>query len=151
MSARHVRRARTSVVALLACAAAAGGCASLAARRAPPPSLLGAFDDDYGGRHTVSRTEWRQGTKARYAIVEWAPTERYLIARNTDDHPTAPGKWTRIDWVTLDGMAPWTWAFCFSAYDAPSRDSAAATRVAKPETPRTGCNGFPYSRLKRAE
>ena len=37
-----------------------------------------------------------------------------------------------------------------TAYEAPTADSAEATRTARPETPRTGCNGYPYSRMKRA-
>ena len=34
-------------------------------------------------------------------------------------------------------------------YEAPTADSAEATRTAMPETPRTGCNGYPYSRMKQ--
>jgi hypothetical protein len=113
-----------------------------------PPLPLGRFGDDYGGTHVVSPTTWQQGNSARYSIVAWQPAERYLIAQNDSLNPSAPGRWTRIDWVPLDGMMPWTWAFCFAAYDAPSADSAEATRVARAATPRTGCNGFPYSRLR---
>ncbi len=148
-----MRRIAAAVLLSVAAASAASGAAAGAAPSPPPPVMppLGRFTDDYGGTHVVSRTEWQQGTKARYTIVAWHPEGRYLIAQNGPDNPGAPGKWTRIDWVLLEGMAPWTWAFCFSAYEAPTRDSAEATRIAKPETPRTGCNGFPYSRLKPAE
>lgn len=159
MIARRPRAAGLASLALLAQLAlvlSLGACASGRVRApdgetaAPPPALVGTFTDDYGGSHTVSRDAWLQGTTARYEIVEWVPASRYLVARNASDHPTAPGNWMRIDWVLLDGMPPWRWAFCFSAYDAPTREDAAATRIAKPETPRTGCNGFPYSRLKPA-
>ncbi len=119
--------------------------------RPSPPFPTGAFEDDYGGMHTVSATEWRQGTVARYRIVMWDSAGRFLIAQNDSANTSAPARWTRIDWVMLDGMPPWTWAFCFSAYDAPTREAAEATRIARPETPRTGCNGRPYSRLKARE
>ncbi len=114
----------------------------------PPSFLLGRFDDDYGGVHEVLPDEWRQGTSARYRIVEWNTAERYLLAVNDSANSSDPGRFTRIDWVTLTGMPPYTWAFCFSAYKASSLDEARSTRIARPETPRTGCNGFPYSRLR---
>jgi hypothetical protein len=129
-------------------------CASAATRRDPASGLrlatvpIGQFFDDYGSMQTVSATEWRQGAYARYQIVAWDTVARYLIARNDSANPTAGGRWTRIDWVPLDGMPPWRWGFCFSAYGAETREAAEATRIARPETPRTGCNGHPYSRLR---
>ena len=60
-------------------------------------------------------------------IVEWHVAEQYLIAQNAPDDPTAPGRWTRIDWVELDGMPPFRWGFCLTEYQAPSRDAARAT------------------------
>ncbi len=110
----------------------------------------GKFADDYGGTHVVTDSTWQQGRSATYRIVKWDSAARYVIAQNGAENPTAPGLWTRIDWITLNEMPPYTWAFCYSAYDAPTADSAEATRVARPEMPRTGCNGYPYSRLKPA-
>jgi hypothetical protein len=111
--------------------------------------LLGDFQDDYGSSYRISAVEWLHMPNARYRVVDWFPSRRYLIAQNDEHNKNAPGKWTRIDWVTLDGMAPYTWAFCLSAYDAPTREAAEATAIARPETPRTGCNGFPFSRMRR--
>jgi hypothetical protein len=117
--------------------------------RVPPPGLLlGRFDDDYGGVHEVLPAEWRQGMRARYRILEWHVADRYLLAVNDSGNPSDPGRFTRIDWITLGDMPSYTWAFCFSAYKAATLAEARATRVARPETPRTGCNGFPYSRLR---
>lgn len=77
------------------------------------------------------------------------PARRYLIAWNDSSNATAPGLWTRIDWIPLSGMPPYAWAFCLSAYEAPSRAAAEATAIARPDTPRTGCNGYPFSRMRR--
>jgi hypothetical protein len=116
-----------------------------------PPLVIGDFDDDYGGRHAVSAREWIQQPRNRYHIVRWVPEEQYLIARNDSANRGAPGKWTRIDWVSLTGMPPYEWAFCLSAYDAPTQAAAEAATIARRDTPRTGCNGYPFSRMRRVE
>ena len=116
---------------------------------AAPPALLGSFSDDYDNHFTITPTDWLQLPHGRFHIVEWNPGEQYLIARNDSANKSAPGKWTRIDWMDFSGMEPYTWGFCLSAYDAPTRAAATAAAIAKRETPRTGCNGFPFSRMKR--
>ena len=116
---------------------------------APDTLVLGEFQDDYGGRHTVSATEWVQHPRANYRIVSWRPDAQYLIAQNDQANASDPGLWTRIDWLRLSGMPPYEWGFCFSAYKAPTAAAAESTMVAKRDTPRTGCNGFPFSRMKR--
>ena len=126
--------------------------ASLLRADAPPPLVIGAFDDDYGGHHVVTAGEWQQGRDParadRYRIVQWNTAKRYLIAQNAAGNRSAPTKWTRIDWAPLDAMAPWTWAFCFSAYDASSEAAAEAASVDHAAL-KTGCNGYPFSRMKR--
>lgn len=52
------------------------------------------------------------------------------------------------DWARLDGMAPYEWAFCFSAYNAPTAAAAESVSIARPEAPKTGCNGYPYTRMR---
>ncbi len=115
----------------------------------PPAALLGAFTDDYGGRYTITASAWQHGARNRYEVVAWYPDSQFVIARNANSNPTAAGLWTRIDWMLLSEMAPYTWAFCLSAYEAPTRVAAQATRVANRTMPRTGCNGFPFSRMER--
>ncbi len=122
---------------------------------AAPPSLLGDFIDDYGDRFTISATEWVQHpdsgyrNTARYHILRWDSAGQFLIAQNDSANPGAPGRWSRIDWLPLAGMPPWNWAFCLSAYDAPTAQAAAATTIARRDTPKTGCNGYPFSRMRR--
>ena len=64
-----------------------------------PPLVVGSFQDDYGERHLVSASEWVQQPASRYHIVRWVPERHYLIARNDSANQTAPGRWTRIDWL----------------------------------------------------
>lgn len=117
----------------------------------PPAFLLGEFDDDYSGHFSVSPNAFRQGAKTVYDVVEWNVAGQYLIAQNAATNARDAGTWTRIDWMPLSDMPPYAWAFCLSAYKAATREAAIATRVANRAMPRTGCNGFPFSRMKRAE
>ena len=139
------------VAALIAVTACSHPTPAVPAPEAPPPALLGEFGDDYGDEFTVTPTLWTHHPQSRYHIVRWNPADQYLIARNDSTNPSARGKWTRIDWVLLPGMAPYTWGFCYSAYAAPTADSAEATHAVNRETPKTGCNGHPFSRMKRLD
>ena len=115
------------------------------ARSAP----LGEFIDDYGEQYQITPREWRQRPHGLLLVARWELAGSHLIALNDSSNQYDPGTWSRIDWIKLDGMPPWEWAYCLSAYDAPTADSAEATRIAHPDTPRTGCNGHPFTRLKR--
>jgi hypothetical protein len=116
---------------------------------APPAFFVGAFEDDYGERYSVSATEWVQLPRGRYHSVRWNVAEQYLIAQNDSTNRGAPGRWTRIDWLELTGMPPYSWGFCYSAFNAVSTAQAESTMVVHREAPRTGCNGYPFSRMKR--
>ena len=111
--------------------------------------MLGEFEDDYGDRHTISRDAWIQHPTNRYRIARWIRDEHHLIAQNDSSNKSAPGRWTRIDWVSLPGLPRYTWAFCFSAFDALTAAAAESVVVAHPETPKSGCNAFPFSRMRR--
>lgn len=111
-------------------------------------SIFGSFEDDYGSRYVVSESEWVHEGYARYLIHEFDVEEQYLIARNHEDNPTGAGLWSRIDWVQLEGMPPYEWAFCLTAFEAASQQEARATPAANRATPRTGCGGHPFSRMK---
>ena len=126
-------------------------CASHAPREAatPPSMLLGDFVDDYGIGHRIDANEWLQRPDTRYRVVAWHPEAQYLIARNDAGNRSDAGKWTRIDWVTLPGMPPYAWAFCLSAWDAATQADAERADIARRDTPKTGCNGYPLSRMRR--
>ena len=139
------------VFALAACAIPRAG--SLASQNGPegtpPPLLVGTFEDDYDIEYAISERLWHQYPDTRYHIVQWHATEQYLIAQNDAANPGDGGLWTRIDWIVLPEMEPYTWAFCLSAYAAPSQAEAEQADVAERDRPRTGCNGYPFSRMRR--
>ncbi len=124
---------------------------SAAKAQAPTPTaieLLGRWTDDYGNAFRITDSLFEQLPSSRYHIVEWNLAERYFVARNDAANKGDAGKWTRVDWTRFEGMAPFTWGFCFTAYRAATQEKARATPPADRETPRTGCNGFPFSRMK---
>jgi hypothetical protein len=138
---------------LVAIVGALAGCiprssAPLPAADLPPAELLGRFRDDYENAFNVSRETWEQLPHGRYHIVEWHSDLHFLVAQNDFMNPGDPGLWTRIDWIALNGMAPYAWAFCMTTYNAPARDVARATAPANGATPRTGCNSYPFSRMR---
>ena len=118
---RGWRPAIASCFALVACGPMRAP--SNAERAAPPAMLLGRFVDDYGERYAIDATTWTQRPHGRLHVVRWNAAEQYLIARNESANRYAPGRWTRIDWVS--------------------------TTAARRATPRTGCNVYPFSRMRR--
>lgn len=140
-------RRRAVFVALLALC----GCASHgdALDTTPPQMLLGDFVDDYGIPYRVSAQEWHQRPNTRYRLVAWHPEAQYLVAQNDGANASDAGLWTRIDWVALPGMPPYEWGFCLSAYNARTQADAERTTIARRDDPKTGCNGFPFSRMRR--
>ena len=136
-------------LALSACAAPPPIANSTATSSTAPEALLGTFEDDYGIRYTIGPERWTQGA-ARYHIAAWNAAERYAVARNDADNPSDGGRWTRIDWVPLDG-GDYAWAYCYAVYDAATRAEAVAAPPSGRDTPRTGCGGHPFSRMKRVD
>ena len=114
-----------------------------------PPTILGNFTDDYGGNYFISNNLWKHGEKNRYHLLQYNPTEQYLIAKNDSANPSDGGMYTRIDIVFFENMEPWQWGYCLTAYKAPTFQEALQTKAADKSNPRKGCNGFPFSRMKK--
>lgn len=112
-----------------------------------PAFLLGEFVDDYDIRYIVGRDSWVQLPSTRFKVLRWDTARQYIIAKNDAANPADGGLYSRIDWLPLDGYAPYTWAFCYTAYDAISAEAAEAIEPPDRTTPRSGCNGFPFSRM----
>ncbi|MBA2291865.1 MAG: hypothetical protein H0W15_05340 [Gemmatimonadales bacterium] len=142
--------ASRAVLAALASLVAAG-CAlkpRTAITSRAPAIVRGAFVDDYGQLYTIDDSMWQQGQAARYHVVRWDATGKFAIAQNDPANPTDGNRWTRIDWIELPQQAPYTWGYCYTAYQAASAAAALAAPPVGRETPRTGCNGFPFTRMR---
>jgi len=116
-----------------------------------PGFLLGDFIDDYGIRYSISDSLWTQHPSIRYHVLKWNMKDKFLIARNDSRNKTEPGLYTRIDFTYFDNMEPYKWGFCLSVYNAKTDSLAEITYQADKQNPRKGCNGFPFSRMKKAE
>lgn len=113
-----------------------------------PAFAVGNFTDDYGITYTINDTLWIQHPNIKYHIVSWNTEGQYLIAKNGIGHNDNENKYTRIDFVKLDGMEPFGWGFCLTNYKATSILEAKNTAAADRQNPKKGCNGYPFSRMK---
>ena len=116
-----------------------------------PEWATGNFEDDYGVRYSINDSVWTQLPKTKYHILKSNKEEQYLIARNGDKNPSEAGLYTRIDYMTFNNMEPFLWGFCLSVYNAKSDSLAETTYQADRQNPIKGCNGFPFSRMKRVK
>ncbi len=113
--------------------------------------ILGNFMDDYEIRYSINDSLWTQFPKAKYHIIKWNAEKQYIIAQNDANNPSDKSLYTRIDYMTFANMAPYEWGFCLTAYDAQTSADAEAVEKADRTNPKKGCNGFPFSRMKRVE
>lgn len=116
-----------------------------------PTMFKGNFVDDYGIRYTVNDTLFMQLPRTKYHIIKWNVKDQYIVARNDDQNPGESGLYTRIDYMQFSNMEPWKWGFCLSIYDAKTDQIAETAAKADRQNPMKGCNGFPFSRMKRKE
>jgi hypothetical protein len=114
-----------------------------------PLFIKGEFKDDYGIRYTIDDSVWVQHPTAKYYILSWNNKEQYLIARNDYQNASEKGLYTRIDFMKLHQMEPWAWGFCLTVYNAASASEAENKPQADRQNPKKGCNGFPFSRMKK--
>lgn len=113
-----------------------------------PTFAKGNFTDDYGIKYSINDTLWVQHPNIKYHIISWNVAGQYLIARNGSGHQANENKYTRIDFMKLEGMEPFRWGFCLTNYKAASILEAETTAAADRQNPKKGCNGYPFSRMK---
>jgi hypothetical protein len=118
-------------------------------KKSLPALLNGTFEDDYGIRYTINDTLWTQHPGGKYHIINCDTTEQYLLVQNDKANKTNGGLFTRIDYMNFTAMEPFRWGFCLTIYNANTLEQAKATLIADRKTPKIGCSGFPFSRMKR--
>ncbi len=116
-----------------------------------PDFALGSFMDDYGITYSINDTLWVQNPTTKYHIIKWNPEKQYLVAKNDAGNKTDGNKYTRIDYMTFSNMEPWRWGFCLTVYDAATDQIAEQTAYVDRQNPKKGCNGYPFSRMKKVE
>jgi hypothetical protein len=114
-----------------------------------PTFLIGAFEDDYGVQYHIDQEVFHLLPDDRYHILSVHRAEGYIILQNDSLNSFASGLFTRIDYQKLEDMEPYEWAFCFSSYDAASIEEATNQINTQKTDLKTGCDGFPFSRMKR--
>ena len=135
------------------------GCSSTAKNKQAPANMevaehwkhgyLGTFTDDYGIKYEIKNDLWIQQPDVKYHIVEWNEKEKYILAKNDKANPSEKNLFTRIDLTNFENMGDFKWGFCLTKYNAVSLDEAKNCAAANKANPKTGCNGFPFSRMKR--
>ncbi len=114
-----------------------------------PSIIKGRFTDDYGIKYSINDSLWTQLPDAKYHIIKWSPQGQYLLVRNDANNPSAGNLFTRIDYMEFSNMEPYKWGFCLTVFDAKSAEEAEKKASADRKNPKTGCGGFPFSRMKR--
>lgn len=116
----------------------------------PHLSLLsGSFVDDYGIEYIIKDSTWKMLPNYSYQILKTNENEQYLICKNGDSNPTDAGLYSRIDYMFFENMKDYAWGFCLSAFDSKSINEAEKALAPNRSNPLIGCNGFPFSRMKR--
>jgi hypothetical protein len=113
-----------------------------------PEFLIGQFTDDYNIEYELTEDLFILKPNNKFHILTWNTEEMYFIAQNDSSNAYDPNLYSKIDWVKFDEMEPFIWGFCISAYNAPTADSAKAVDIADRSAPKTGCNGYPFSRMR---
>ncbi len=88
---------------------------------------------------------------ASYHILSWNEKEQYLMTRNDTANKTDKGLYTRLDYMKFSGMEPFIWGYCFTVYNAIDTMTAFKNETADRSNPKKGCNGYPFSRMKKIE
>lgn len=114
-----------------------------------PEGLMGSFVDDYGSAYIITNKAWIQGSKIKYHLLRYNKEGNYFIAQNDANNPSDGGLYSRIDIMYFENMEPWHWGYCLTAYKAASIEEAINTAATDRINPRKGCNGYPFSRMKR--
>ncbi len=116
-----------------------------------PSIFIGNFTDDYGIRYNVTDSLFLQRPGIKYHIIRWNVKEQFIIARNDMDNPSEKGLYSRIDYMQFKNMEPFLWGFCLTVYNAANDSIAEFSVKADRINPKKGCNGYPFSRMKRTD
>ncbi len=116
-----------------------------------PQLMTGSFVDDYGIGYSITDSLWTQLPNTKYHIIYCDTTAKFILARNNEGNTSEGGLFTRIDYLHFENMKPFQWGFCLTVYAAATIEEAKANASADRQHPKSGCNGYPFSRMKKRE
>lgn len=111
--------------------------------------IIGNYDDNFGGSHTITSTTWTQdysGSISIYQIESFSNNEDYLLGLGDNSNAFNPGTYDRFDWTTFESSL----YYCTTAFGKTSAEDArtAGEGVADTTDPSSsGCGGFSWTRL----
>ena len=108
--------------------------------------IFGDFTDDYGINYSISSETWIQYPEFKLNILKIDSSEMFVLGYNPID-----STYTKIDYMPFENQSPFTWGFCYTTYDKKDQDEAISENPADRSAPKTGCNGFPFSRMEPVE
>lgn len=114
-----------------------------------PILLSGNFTDDYDIQYSISDSVWVQFPNTKYHIIAVDSSAQYILAKNDANNPGDVGLYTRIDYMYFKNMKPYNWGFCLTVYNAKTLEEAKNKAASDRNNPMKGCNGFPFSRMKK--
>lgn len=108
--------------------------------------IIGVYDDNYGGQHEITATEWTQdfGT---YHIESYDNGADYLVAHNDADNEYDPDKWSRFDWTETDTGRLFFCQVAFAAASAEEAENATEPDRDDPTSGGCGDGDFPWTEL----
>ncbi len=114
-----------------------------------PVLLSGNFTDDYDIQYSINDSLCIQYPNSKYHIISCDTIAKYILAKNDANNPGDTGLYTRIDYMYLQNMKPYKWGFCLTVYNAATLAEAKNKAAADRNNPMKGCNGYPFSRMKK--
>lgn len=150
----------------------AEGCVGYPWSALTPIALVGNYEDNFGGSHTITPSLWQMGGSV-FHLLEFSNGQRWAVALNDCANPYNPGSYSRFDWMILpggdggDGAAGAAGApgaagaagaggagaesgrvyFCQTGYNLESAEAARELEAANTADLAKGCSGFPWSVL----
>lgn len=114
---------------------------------AAPIEIAGAYSDNFGGNETIASDKW-QFSFGTSTIAEYDNAKNNAYLKAAADDKFNPSKFSKIVWTEpkADGFY-----YCTVAMGAGTLDLAkASTLTADDKDPdKTGCGGFPWTKLTK--
>ena len=116
--------------------------------------IIGEYNDNFGGSHTITSTTWTQvssfGTSI-YEIDSYSNSEDYLIGLGDESNGFNPGLYDRFDWTTFESSL----YYCTSVFGEATADDAKTAGegladTTDPSTNGCGVKNFSWTRLDPA-